>query len=96
MTSVPLPNPFKRKRTALPSLLTDQVSCFAAAAASPAWPAAPAAVVAANNDNNNNKEQHLAKAFPPSFAKPFGAIIALSQMLAACCANVCTAKALNL
>jgi hypothetical protein len=78
MTSVPLPNPFKRKRTALPSLPTDRVSRSAAAAASLARPAAPAATAAANDNDNDDKEQHLAEALPPSSAKPSGAITALS------------------
>jgi hypothetical protein len=80
-SAVPLPNPFKQKRAALPPLPTDQVSRSAAAAAA---------------DNDNEEERYLAKALPPSFAKPSGAITALSQMLAACCANACTSKALDL
>ena len=63
--AVPLPNPFKQKRAALSPLPTNQVSCSAAAAA-------------ANDNNNNEEERHLAKALPPSSAKPFRAIMALS------------------
>jgi hypothetical protein len=89
-----LPNPFKRKRTALPPLPTNQVSRSAAAAL--AQPAAPAAPAAADDNDDNEKERYLAKAFPPSFAKPFGTITALSQMSAARRVNACTAKALDL
>ena len=81
--AVPLPNPFKQKRAALPPLLTNQVSCSAAAAV-------------ANNDDNNKEERYLAKALPPSSAKPSRAITALSQMPTARYANACTAKALDL
>ena len=80
-SAVPPPNPFKRKRAALPPLPTDRVSRSAAAAAA---------------DDDDEEERHPAKALPPSSAKPSGAITALSQMPAARCANACTAKALDL
>jgi hypothetical protein len=80
-SAVPLPNPFKRKRAALPPLPTDQVSRSAAAAAA---------------DDNDEEERHLAEALPPSSAKPSGAITALSQMPAARRADARTAKALDL
>ena len=82
-SAVPPPNPFKRKRAALPPLPTDRVSRSAAAAA-------------ADDDDDDEEERHLAKAFPPSSAKPSGAIMALSQIPTACYTNACTAKALDL